>query len=52
MTEDLLFKFGNKAFYVGKYNDGAYKNRICFNSNNQMLVIPDCEVGDIITVQR
>jgi len=49
MTEDLLFKFGNKSFYVGKYNDGDYKNRICFNNNNQMLVIPDCKVGDIIT---
>ena len=44
MTEDLLFKFGNKSFYVGDY-----KNRICFNNNNQMLVIPDCKVGDVIT---
>jgi len=49
MTEDLLFKFGNKSFYVGEYNNGSYKDRICFNNNNQMLVIPDCKVGDIIT---
>ena len=49
MTEDLLFKFGNKSFYVGEYNNGDYKNRICFNNNNQMLVIPDCKVGDVIT---
>jgi len=48
MTEDLLFKFGNKSFYVGEYNNGSYKDRICFNNNNQMLVIPDCQVGDII----
>lgn len=49
MTEDLLFKFGNKSFYVGEYNNGSYKDRICFNNNNQMLVIPDCKVGDVIT---
>lgn len=49
MTEDLLFKFGKKSFYVGEYNTGSYKDRICFNNNNQMLVIPDCKVGDVIT---
>ena len=49
MTEDLLFKFGKKSFYVGEYNNGSYKDRICFNNNNQMLVIPDCKVGDVIT---
>ena len=49
MTEDLLFKFGNKSFYVGEYNNGSYKDRICFNNNNQQLVIPDCQEGDIIT---
>ena len=49
MTEDLLFKFGNKSFYVCEYNNGSYKDRICFNNNNQMLVIPDCKVGDVIT---
>jgi len=50
MTEELLFKFGNKSFYVGEYNNGSYKDRICFNNNNQMLVIPDCKVGEVITL--
>ncbi|MBR2203153.1 MAG: hypothetical protein IJ914_02985 [Prevotella sp.] len=49
MTEDLSFKFGNKAFYVGKYNDGDYKDLISFNGKNQYMVIPDCKVGDVIT---
>ena len=49
MTEDLSFKFGNKAFYVGKYNDGDYKDLISFNGKNQYMVIPDCRVGDVIT---
>lgn len=47
MTEDLQFKFGNKAFYVGD-PAGSYKDRICFNGNNQYMTIPDCKVGDII----
>lgn len=51
MTEDLLFRFGNKGFYVGKYNDGTYKDRICFNNNNQFMVIPDCQEGDVITLR-
>ena len=49
MTEDLTFKFGNKLFYVGKYNDGSYKDLIAFNGNNQFMVIPDCQEGDVIT---
>ncbi len=48
MTEDLLFKFGNKVFYVGDLG-GSYKDRICFNGNNQYVTIPDCQEGDIIT---
>lgn len=47
MTEDLQFKFGNKAFYVGD-PAGSYKDRICFNGNNQYMTIPDCKVGDVI----
>lgn len=48
MTEDLLFKFGSKVFYVGDVS-GSYKDRICFNGNNQYMTIPDCNVGDVIT---
>ncbi len=49
MTEDLLFKFGKKVFYVGKYNDGSYKDLISFNGQNQYMTIPDVKVGDVIT---
>ncbi len=48
MTEDLLFKFGNKSFYVGD-TEGSYKDLIAFNGNNQYMTIPDCQVGDVIT---
>jgi hypothetical protein len=48
MTEELAFKFGNKAFYVGD-PAGSYKDRICFNGNNQYMTIPDCKVGDVVT---
>ena len=48
MTEDLIFKFGNKAFYVGD-TEGSYKDLIAFNGKNQYMTIPDCKVGDIIT---
>ena len=49
MTEDLQFKFGNKSFYVGD-PAGSYKDRICFNGNNQYMTIPDCKVGDVIAL--
>lgn len=49
MTEDLLFKFGKKVFYVGKYNDGSYKDLISFNGQNQYMTIPDVKAGDVIT---
>jgi len=48
MTEDLTFKFGAKAFYVGD-NQGSYKDLIAFNGKNQYMVIPDCQEGDVIT---
>jgi hypothetical protein len=48
MTEDLLFKFGTKAFYVGD-TEGSYKDLIAFNGKNQYMVIPDCKEGDVIT---
>ena len=47
MTEDLLFKFGTKAFYVGD-TEGSYKDLIAFNGKNQYMVIPDCQEGDVI----
>jgi hypothetical protein len=47
MTEDLSFKFGNKAFYVGD-TEGSYKDLISFNGKNQYMTIPDCKAGDII----
>lgn len=48
MTEDLLFKFGNKSFYVGD-TEGSYKDLIAFNGKNQYMTIPDCQEGDVIT---
>lgn len=48
MTEDLLFKFGNKVFYLGD-TEGSYKDLIAFNGQNQFMTIPDCQEGDIIT---
>ena len=48
MTEDLLFKFGAKVFYVGGQS-GNFANQICFNGQNQFMTIPDCQEGDIIT---
>lgn len=48
MTEDLTFKFGNKAFYLGD-TEGSYKDLIAFNGKNQYMVIPDCQEGDVIT---
>ncbi len=48
MTEDLTFKFGAAAFYVGD-TEGSYKDLIAFNGKNQYMVIPDCKAGDIIT---
>ena len=48
MTEDLMFKFGNKAFYVGD-TEGSYKDLIAFNGKNQYMTIPDCKEGDVIT---
>lgn len=47
MTEDLLFKFGKKQFYVGD-TEGSYKDLIAFNGQNQFMTIPDCQEGDII----
>lgn len=46
-TEDLLFKFGEKAFYVGGHS-GNWGNAICFNGQNQYMTIPDCHEGDVI----
>ena len=47
MTEDLLFKFGSKVFYLGD-TEGSYKDLIAFNGQNQYMTIPDCQEGDII----
>lgn len=47
MTEDLVFKFGAKQFYVGD-TEGSYKELIAFNGNNQYMTIPDCQEGDVI----
>ena len=46
-TEDLLFKFGEKVFYVGGHT-GNWGNAICFNGQNQYMTIPDCQEGDVI----
>jgi len=47
-TEELTFKFGEKLFYVSGH-DGNWADAICFNGNNQYMVIPDCQEGDVIT---
>ena len=47
MTEDLLFRFGKQAFYVGD-TKGSYKDLIAFNGKNQYMIIPDCHEGDVI----
>ena len=49
MTEDLTFNVGNKKLYVGEYSK-AHKDRIAFNSNNLYMTVPDCKVGDVITI--
>ena len=48
MTEDLMFKFGSKVFYVGD-TQGSYKDLLGFNGNNQYMTIPDCQEGDVVT---
>lgn len=48
MTEDLLFKFGKKNFYVGD-TEGSYKDLISFNGQNQYMTIPDLREGDVVT---
>ena len=47
-TEDLTFKFGEKVFYVSGYG-GGWADAIVFNGNDQFMVIPDCQEGDVIT---
>lgn len=47
-TEDLLFKFGKNVFYVSGHS-GNWADAICFNGQNQYMIIPDCQEGDIIT---
>ena len=52
MTEGLTFKCGNKKIYVGNTESGktAHKDRLTFNANNLYMTVPDCKVGDIITI--
>ena len=47
-SEDLLFKFGSSAFYVSGHG-GGWADAIVFNGNDQFMVIPDCQEGDVIT---
>ena len=47
-TEDLVFKFGEKVFYVSGHG-GGWADAIVFNGNDQFMVIPDCQEGDVIT---
>lgn len=47
-TEDLTFKFGEKVFYVSGHG-GGWADAIVFNGNDQFMVIPDCQEGDVIT---
>jgi hypothetical protein len=46
-TEDLIFKFGAKVFYVGGHT-GSWGDAICFNGQNQYMTIPDCQEGDVV----
>ena len=45
-----MFKFGAKSFYIADKSYSKNPNRICFNNNNQIMVIPDCKEGDVITL--
>lgn len=47
-AEDLTFKFGEKVFYVSGHG-GGWADAIVFNGNDQFMVIPDCQEGDVIT---
>lgn len=49
MTEDLLFNINADKVYVGDTVDTKYKNNLVFNANNQQVIIPDCQEGDVIT---
>ena len=52
MTEGLTFTCGNKKIYVGNTASGktTHKDRLTFNANNLYMTVPDCKVGDIITI--
>ena len=50
MTEGLNFTFGADKVYVGDVVATKHKDRLSFNANNLYMTVPDCKVGDIITI--
>lgn len=52
MTEGLTFTCGSKKMYVGNATSGktTHQDRLSFNANNLYMTVPDCKVGDIITI--
>ena len=52
MTEGLTFTCGSKKMYVGNAASGktTHQDRLSFNANNLYMTVPDCKVGDIITI--
>ena len=50
MTEGLNFTFGADKVYVGDVVTTKHKDRLSFNANNLYMTVPDCKVGDIITI--
>lgn len=50
MTEGLTFTFGADKVYVGDVVMTKHKDRLSFNANNLYMTVPDCKVGDIITI--
>ena len=50
MTEGLTFTFGADKVYVGDVVTTKHKDRLSFNANNLYMTVPDCKVGDIITI--
>lgn len=50
MTEGLNFTFGADKVYVGDVVTTKHQDRLSFNANNLYMTVPDCKVGDIITI--
>lgn len=50
MTEGLLFSIGADKVYVGDTAKTDYQKNLVFNGTKQKMIVPDCKIGDIITI--